>query len=86
MRGLVELLVVVDTEHASSTLACGSNADTAHLRSEETGRHTGHDDQRGEAVEIPERVARIAYPGIFELCHSMGKVIGVLPKTLKSYP
>ena len=28
---------------------------------------------------------RMAYPGIFELSHSMGKVIGVLPSTLKSY-
>src|SRR5580698_8095040 len=29
-------------------------------------------------------VARIAYPGIFELSHSIGYVIGVLPSTLKS--
>src|SRR5271170_6644227 len=29
--------------------------------------------------------ARTATPGIFELCHSMGNVIGVLPSTLKSY-
>src|ERR1700733_5142621 len=29
---------------------------------------------------------RPAYPGIFELCHSIGNVIGVLPRTLKSYP
>ena len=28
---------------------------------------------------------RMAYPGIFELFHSMGKVIGVSPSTLKSY-
>src|SRR5579875_2383062 len=26
-----------------------------------------------------------AKPGIFELCHSIGKVIGVAPSTLKSY-
>src|ERR1700744_3803171 len=25
-------------------------------------------------------------PGIFELCHSIGNVIGVAPSTLKSYP
>src|SRR5271165_499356 len=31
-------------------------------------------------------LARRANPGIFELCHSMGNVIGVLPSTLKSYP
>ena len=29
-------------------------------------------------------LARMAYPGIFELAHSMGYVIGVLPSTLKS--
>src|ERR1700759_4156903 len=28
--------------------------------------------------------ARIAKPGILELCQSMGKVMGVLPRTLKS--
>ena len=28
---------------------------------------------------------RMAYPGILELFHSTGKVIGVLPSTLKSY-
>src|SRR5580704_6022135 len=31
-------------------------------------------------------LTRPAYPGILELCHSIGKVIGVLPSTLKSYP
>src|SRR5580700_4928536 len=31
-------------------------------------------------------LTRPAYPGIFELCHSIGNVIGVLPSTLKSYP
>jgi len=31
-------------------------------------------------------LTRPAYPGIFELCHSMGNVIGVLPSTLKSKP
>src|ERR1035438_7627174 len=30
-------------------------------------------------------LARTAYPGIFELAHSMGNVSGVLPNTLKSY-
>src|SRR5664279_638942 len=30
-------------------------------------------------------LARSANPGILELCHSIGKVIGVLPSTLKSY-
>src|SRR6202451_1731708 len=29
--------------------------------------------------------ARSANPGIFELCHSIGNVIGVFPSTLKSY-
>src|ERR1019366_7209962 len=29
-------------------------------------------------------LTRPAYPGILELCHSMGNVIGVLPSTLKS--
>ena len=29
-------------------------------------------------------LARIAYPGIFELFHSTGKVMGVFPRTLKS--
>ncbi len=33
---------------------------------------------------ISGTLTRPAYPGIFELCHSMGKVIGVLPSTLKS--
>src|SRR5262249_20113925 len=31
-------------------------------------------------------LTRPANPGILELCHSMGKVIGVSPSTLKSYP
>src|SRR5665213_101464 len=31
-------------------------------------------------------VPLIANPGIFELCHSIGNVIGVAPSTLKSYP
>src|ERR1700683_4348321 len=35
---------------------------------------------------ISGTLTRPAYPGIFELCHSMGKVIGVLPSTLKSKP
>src|SRR5579884_2710520 len=30
-------------------------------------------------------LTRPAKPGILELCHSMGKVSGVLPKTPKSY-
>ena len=29
-------------------------------------------------------LTRPANPGIFELCHSIGNVIGVLPSTLKS--
>ena len=29
-------------------------------------------------------LARTAYPGIFEWSHSMGKVIGVAPRMLKS--
>src|ERR1700685_2758613 len=29
-------------------------------------------------------LARTAYPGILELCHSIGVKIGVLPKTAKS--
>ncbi len=33
---------------------------------------------------ISGTLTRPAYPGIFELCHSIGKVIGVLPSTLKS--
>src|SRR5262249_51993145 len=32
------------------------------------------------------RFVRAVKPGILELCHSIGKVIGVLPSTLKSYP
>src|SRR6202012_4947986 len=38
-------------------------------------------------AERPSQVgisARSANPGILELCQSMGKVIGVLPSTLKS--
>src|ERR1039458_3118777 len=35
---------------------------------------------------ISGTLTRPAYPGILELCHSMGNVIGVLPSTLKSYP
>src|SRR4030088_3163581 len=31
-------------------------------------------------------LTRPANPGIFELCHSIGKVSGVLPNTPKSYP
>src|ERR1700739_4831043 len=31
-------------------------------------------------------LTRPAYPGILELCHSMGNVIGVEPRMLKSYP
>src|SRR5271155_1459637 len=30
-------------------------------------------------------VARAAYPGIFDLSHSIGNVMGVSPSTLKSY-
>src|SRR6185312_10791028 len=30
-------------------------------------------------------LTRPANPGILELCHSIGNVIGVLPSTLKSY-
>ena len=41
--------------------------------------------ERREAVDF-RHLTRTAYPGIFELCHSMGKVIGVLPSTLKSKP
>src|SRR5271170_1176140 len=33
---------------------------------------------------ISGTLTRPAYPGIFELCHSIGKVIGVFPSTLKS--
>ena len=33
---------------------------------------------------IGVRFARSANPGIFELCHSIGNVIGVFPSTLKS--
>src|SRR5438046_7729352 len=31
-------------------------------------------------------LTRPANPGILELCHSIGKKIGVFPKMLKSYP
>src|ERR1700722_18871552 len=31
-------------------------------------------------------LTRPAYPGILELCHSIGNVIGVFPSTLKSSP
>src|ERR1700733_4538032 len=31
-------------------------------------------------------LTRPAYPGIFDRSHSTGNVIGVLPRTLKSYP
>src|SRR4029077_6982714 len=55
MRGLVEFFVVVDTEHARSALARRGNANSAHLRLEETRGHAGHYDQCGEAVKFRNR-------------------------------
>ena len=44
------------------------------------------DDMTTKAVKLWKfgTSARSAKPGIFELCQSMGKVMGVLPRTLKS--
>ena len=62
---------------------CRHRAGSANLRREESRRHAGEDYQRGESVEIRNADAA-ANPGILELCHSMGNVMGVLPSTLKS--
>src|SRR4029077_12807331 len=52
MRGLVELLVVVDTKHAGSALTGRCNANSAHLRLKETCSYAGHYKQRGETVKF----------------------------------
>jgi len=52
VSGLVELLVVVDTEHAISALASRRDANSAQLRLEETRGHARHDNKRSKAVEL----------------------------------
>src|SRR5215471_18008688 len=49
---LVELFVVVDAEHAVSTLPRRGCADARQLRLEESGRDAGHHNQRAESVKV----------------------------------
>ena len=54
VRGLVEILVVVDAEYLA---AARRGADPADLRLEEARRHVGHDDERRQAVEVRHAAA-----------------------------
>ena len=77
MSGLVEQFVVIDAEHS----ACGSGSAPMPLTCGPKKRAATLD-MTMKAVKPWKfgMLARIAYPGIFELAHSMGKVIGVLPE------
>jgi hypothetical protein len=55
----------------------------ADLGREEARGYAGEDHLRGEAVQVGNAEAA-GVSGKFRLCHSIGKVIGVLPSTLKS--
>ena len=86
VSGLVEFFVVVDAERRKFPRHRNdrNGARPADLRREETRGDAGHHHVCREAVEVGHVHAAVN-PGIFELCHSIGNVIGVLPSTLKSY-
>ena len=79
--GLIKLLVVVNAEDTASggrRRPCPPNWGSK--KREATLEKT-------MSAEKPWKfgtLTRPAYPGILELCHSMGNVIGVLPRMLKS--
>ncbi len=56
----------------------------ADLRRKEARGHRRSDKVGADSRGTEEQSARKTKPGIFELCQSMGKVMGVLPSTLKS--
>src|SRR5271163_3521954 len=58
VRGLVEVLVVVNAEGSEASRDDGNRSDAADLRSEETRGDAGHHHQRGEAVEIRDVSAK----------------------------
>ena len=78
MERSIENLVVADAEDAVSHRDDGQ---TRHLRQEES---------RGQIISCAVNpcllgtVKRKVYPGILDLCHSMGKVMGVAPTIPKS--
>ena len=77
--GLRENFVVIDAEDA----LCWRGRDSADGRGEKSRGHMGHHDKRGQAVKI-RKASTNGKPGILELCHSIGNVIGLAPNTLKS--
>jgi hypothetical protein len=82
VRGLVELLVVIDTENS----AWRGRSRSAPPRRVKNRDATLEKTTRAENPRKFGTLTRPANPGIFELFHAIGKVIGVLPNTLKSYP
>ena len=67
MRGLIEFLVVIDSEHSSR--CCRRCSGSADLRGEEPGSHTGKHHEGGESVEI-----RHTYPA------GKSRDFGVVPR------
>jgi len=75
---LLKVLVVIDAEHRSI-----AGAESADLRLKVACRGMAHNGQDREAMEVRHADARVE-PLIFELCHPIGKKIGVFSRSLKS--